>query len=73
MFALDSLCLPEIVSFTAAINLRSEKLIRRLGFELDGHFEHPLLPEGQELRRHVLYRLKRPTRSDRSECFGTNR
>jgi RimJ/RimL family protein N-acetyltransferase len=57
--AFNSLKLPEIVSFTAATNARSRKLMERLGFERDvnGDFDHPSIPEGHVLRRHVLYRL----------------
>jgi RimJ/RimL family protein N-acetyltransferase len=51
--------LAEIVSFTAASNARSRRLMERLSFVRDatGDFDHPLIPEGHELRRHVLYRI----------------
>jgi len=57
-YGFESLKLPEIVSFTAATNLRSQKLMERLGFKHDlrEDFDHPSLPEGHVLRRHVLYR-----------------
>jgi RimJ/RimL family protein N-acetyltransferase len=60
-FGFDSLKLPEIVSFTAATNIRSRRLMERLKFErdADGDFEHPSIPEGHVLRRHVLYRCQR--------------
>lgn len=48
--------LPEIVSFTATVNLRSQAVMRRLGMVAAGEFDHPALPEGHWLRRHVLYR-----------------
>jgi len=59
-FGFETLHLPEIVAFTAVSNLRSRRLMERLGFTHDtkGDFDHPLLPEGHGLRRHVLYRLK---------------
>lgn len=52
---------PEIVSFTSTGNLRSRQVMERLGMRRDeaGDFEHPRLPEGHPLRRHVLYRLER--------------
>jgi len=52
----------EIGSFTAAVNLRSRRLMQWPGFARDtgADFHHPLIPEGHELRRHVLYR-KRPS------------
>jgi RimJ/RimL family protein N-acetyltransferase len=51
--------LPEIVSFTAVGNLRSQAVMARIGMTHDqlDDFEHPLVPEGSPLRRHVLYRL----------------
>lgn len=51
--------LPEIVSFTAATNLRSRAVMERLGMRRDpaDDFDHPSLPHGHALRRHVLYRL----------------
>jgi RimJ/RimL family protein N-acetyltransferase len=59
-FGFESLQLSEIVSFTAAIHLRSRRLMERLGFvrDLGGDFEHPFIPEGHELRRHMLHRLR---------------
>lgn len=53
--------LPEIVSFTARKNEPSWKVMERLGMHRDPaeDFDHPSIEEGQPLRRHVLYRLKR--------------
>lgn len=44
-----------VVSFTATSNTRSEAVMRRLGMRRSGTFEHPMVPEGDRLRRHVLY------------------
>jgi len=55
--------LDEIVSFTVAANRRSIAVMKRLGMRADGAFDHPRLPPGHRLRRHVLYRLARPARS----------
>jgi RimJ/RimL family protein N-acetyltransferase len=53
--------LTEIVSFTVPANERSIRVMERLGMTHDpaDDFEHPRLPEGHRLRRHVLYRLNR--------------
>jgi RimJ/RimL family protein N-acetyltransferase len=53
--------LDEVVSFTVPANLRSRAVMVRLGLVHDpaGDFEHPLLPPGHPLRRHVLHRLGR--------------
>ena len=58
-FAFDSLGREEVLSFTATVNVRSQRVMERLGMSRDIHadFDHPRVPEGSELRRHVLYRL----------------
>lgn len=52
--------LPEIVSFTASPNLRSIRVMQKLGMthHPDDDFDHPLLPAGHPLQRHVLYRIR---------------
>lgn len=59
--AFARLGLDEVVSFTVAANRRSWMVMERLGMTRDPaeDFEHPGLPEGHPLRRHVLYRLSR--------------
>jgi RimJ/RimL family protein N-acetyltransferase len=58
--AFDQAALDEVVSFTTTSNLRSQKVMRRLGMTHNPaeDFDHPLVVEGS-LRRHVLYRLSR--------------
>jgi len=53
--------LEEIVSFTVPHNIRSRAVMERLGMtrSADDDFDHPVLPEGHSLRRHVLYRLQK--------------
>ncbi|WP_374940244.1 GNAT family N-acetyltransferase [Pedomonas mirosovicensis] len=53
--------LEEIVSFTAVPNEPSQRVMQRIGFRHEPalDFDHPLVPEGNWLRRHVLYRLDR--------------
>lgn len=57
----EELGLDEIVSFTAVGNVRSRAVMERIGMTHDpaDDFDHPALPEGHRLRRHVLYRLRR--------------
>jgi RimJ/RimL family protein N-acetyltransferase len=59
--------LPEIVSFTSVGNERSQRVMRRLGMTHDpaDDFDHPAMPPGHRLVRHVLYRLSNPRSSDR--------
>jgi ribosomal-protein-alanine N-acetyltransferase len=58
-FGFGVLGLEEIVSFTAARNRPSRAVMERLGMTHSPAdvFEHPLIPPGHVLRRHVLYRL----------------
>jgi ribosomal-protein-alanine N-acetyltransferase len=53
--------LAEIVSFTATGNAASQAVMRRLGMRRDPaeDFDHPAVPPGHRVRRHVLYRLSR--------------
>lgn len=53
----DRTGLEEIVSFTTQANIRSQRVMQRLGMRHVGEFEHPVLPTGHPLRPHVLYRL----------------
>jgi RimJ/RimL family protein N-acetyltransferase len=57
----EILKLPELVSFTVPGNLRSLRIMEKLGMTHDPRddFDHPSIPAGHPLRRHVLYRLKR--------------
>ncbi|MFB9830969.1 GNAT family N-acetyltransferase [Actinoallomurus acaciae] len=58
-FAFDDLELAEVVSFTSRTNLRSQKVMRRIGMTNDpaDDFDHPLLDEDHPLRPHVLWRM----------------
>ena len=59
--AFHTLQLPSLVSFTVPANLRSRRVMEKLGMTHDPaeDFDHPNLPEGHPLRRHVLYRTDR--------------
>ncbi|MFZ0323867.1 MAG: GNAT family N-acetyltransferase [Actinomycetes bacterium] len=58
-YAFDVAGAPEVVSMTAPANLRSIAVMQRLGMSRDpgDDFDHPRVPEGHRLRRHVLYRI----------------
>lgn len=59
--AFNTLQLPSLVSFTVSENMRSRRVMEKLGMTHDpsDDFDHPVLPPGHRLRRHVLYRLQR--------------
>jgi RimJ/RimL family protein N-acetyltransferase len=52
--------LDEVVSFTTRSNVRSQRVMQRLGMSCDPaeEFQHPGLPADHPLRPHVLYRLR---------------
>lgn len=51
--------LKEIVSFTTTINLRSRRVMEKIGMRCDpaDDFDHPSITRGHPLKPHVLYRL----------------
>lgn len=60
-FGFHRLGLAEIVSFTVPANVRSRRVMERIGMRHSpaDDFDHPLLAEGHPLRQHVLYRITR--------------
>jgi len=58
--AFGRLALSELVSFTAEWNMRSRRVMEKIGMwhDPDGSFLHPLLPPAHKLARHVLYRVQ---------------
>lgn len=69
-FGFNVLGLSELVAFTVPENLASRRVMEKLGMSRDAHedFDHPRLPEGHPLRRHVLYRLKAPEPTERARA-----
>jgi RimJ/RimL family protein N-acetyltransferase len=57
-----SIGLPEIVAFTARLNLPSQRVMEKLGMTRDhaDDYEHPSIPEGHKLRPHRVYRIRNP-------------
>jgi RimJ/RimL family protein N-acetyltransferase len=60
-FAFGRLNLEEVVAFTVPGNLRSLRVMEKIGMvrDKDGDFDHPKIAEGDPLRRHVLYRIRK--------------
>jgi RimJ/RimL family protein N-acetyltransferase len=58
-YSFEVIGLEGLVSFTAAGNRRSRRVMEKLGMTRDPaeDFDHPRLSPGDPLRRHVLYRL----------------
>ncbi len=59
-FGFEQVGLDEILAITTTPNARSQAVMERIGMVRDptGDFDHPSLPEGSQLRRHVLYRIR---------------
>lgn len=67
-FAFAELKLPEIISFTAIGNRRSQAVMQRLNMPPEPEpepetFQHPDIPRGHPLREHCWYRLSREERA----------
>jgi RimJ/RimL family protein N-acetyltransferase len=60
-YAFADLHWPEVVAFTASNNLRSQRVMERLGMTHDARddFDHPKIEPGHALARHLLYRIRR--------------
>ena len=58
-FGFDALQLREIVALTVQGNVRSRRVMEKIGMTYDpaDDFDHPSLAPGHPLRRHVLYRI----------------
>ena len=56
-FGFDALGLAEVNSITALVNSPSRRVMERLGMRPSVEFDHPRLPPGSPLRRHVRYVL----------------
>ena len=60
-YGFERLALSEIVAFTTVANVRSRRVMDKLGMRRlpDEDFLHPQIPDGHPLQPHVLYRLPR--------------
>ena len=58
-YGFERLGAEEVVSFTTPENVRSQAVMRRIGMVRDPvrDFDHPAMPEGHRLRRHVVYAM----------------
>lgn len=72
-FGFEELNLDQVLSFTVPANKASWSVMERIGMTRDpgGDFDHPRLPVGHALRRHVLYRMGRDA-WERRHLAGTS-
>jgi RimJ/RimL family protein N-acetyltransferase len=70
-FGFGTLGFDEIVAMAVVGNRPSRRVMDKIGMTHDASddFDHPLIAEGHPLRRHVLYRVRRPVAD--AGCGGT--
>ncbi len=68
-YGFDVVRLDEIVAFTSERNVRSRRVMERIGMTRDPRddFDHPAVPIGNPLRPHVLYRIGSTTANRRAQ------
>lgn len=61
-YGFGTLQLQDVVAFTAVGNVRSRHVMDKIGMTYNPaeDFDHPLIPAGHRLCRHVLYRIGNP-------------
>lgn len=60
-YGFATLHLPEIVAITSMQNVRSQNVMKKIGMHRDpaDDFDHPNVPDGNPVKRHMLYRIDR--------------
>lgn len=59
-YGFQELGLSEIFAFTASQNVRSRQVMERIEMKYIDEFNHPKLPQGHPLEKHVLYKILKP-------------
>lgn len=57
-YAFSTLKMNEIHAITSLPNLKSAHIMKKVGMKKIGEFDHPKLPDGHYLERHVVYAIK---------------
>jgi RimJ/RimL family protein N-acetyltransferase len=60
--AFEVLAVPQVVSFTALVNVASQAVMSRIGLKRRAEFDHPRLEPGHALRGHVLFAQDAPSK-----------
>ena len=60
-YGFTTLNLSQIVADAVVANANSQRVMTKLGMsrDMDGDYDHPMVPADHPMRRHVLYRLTR--------------
>ena len=59
-YAFNELCLDEIYAIAPAINIKSERIMQKIGMHKQYEFDHPLLADNGVLKRCNLYAIRLP-------------
>ncbi len=57
VYGFKTLAFEDVYSFTAVNNAKSEQVMKKIGMQKAGEFDHPLLQKGHSLQKHVLYKI----------------
>jgi RimJ/RimL family protein N-acetyltransferase len=60
VFGFTELGLNEVYSFTSIHNKKSERVMKKIGMQKAGEFDHPKVEKGHYLEKHVLYKIQAP-------------
>ncbi len=66
-YGLDSLQFDKVVSFTSAINVNPEKVMKKIGMTKMGKFDHPKIEVNNILCKYVLCEIKNPKKRVRED------
>ncbi len=61
-YGFEALHFDKVVSFTSALNINSEKVMKRIGMTFIGYFDHPKIDKNNPLCQHVLYQVENEKR-----------
>lgn len=63
-YGFETLCLDSIYSFTSIHNIRSEKVMQRIGMKKICEFDHPKIDIGHYLCKHAVYTIDKTMMKD---------
>lgn len=69
-YGFTNLNLPEIVSFTSALNVRSINVMKKIGMCEAGDFFHPTVNPNSSLSKHVFYKISKTKKDLSIDLYG---
>ena len=62
VYGFNELGFNEIVSITPLKNIKSEKVMQKIGMQKQGTFKHPQIEDGHWLKTELLYKIKKKSK-----------